>query len=125
MMVKAKRIVLRLRDRSTGDLLVLLIALTITMVLLVVTVSTITYAFVFPESRPLDQPAQLISDMMNTLIGLLAGFMVGRTRTVVRTDTASLDAGSDNEATYVSTTDDDDTPLDVVGDAPTNKEPPV
>ena len=53
------------------------------MVLVGVTSSTITFVFLNPGGPPVDNSVRLITDMMNTLIGLLAGFMVGRTRTVV------------------------------------------
>lgn len=104
MMTKARRIALRLRDRSTGDILVLLIAFTIVTVLVGVTASTVTYVFLNP-GQMVEGPARLIADMMNTLIGLLAGFMVGRTRTVVTRDGKTLEAGSDNETEYLNTSD--------------------
>lgn len=96
---------LRLRDRSTGDILVLLIAITITLVLVGVTGSTITFVFLNPGGPPVDNSVRLITDMMNTLIGLLAGFMVGRTRTVVARDGRTLTAQSDNEAPFLNTSD--------------------
>jgi len=95
---------LRLRDRSTGDILVLLIAFTITSILGGVTTATVAYVFLNP-GQLVEGPVRLITDMMNTLIGLLAGFMVGRTRTVVSRDGATLEATSDNEAQYLNTSD--------------------
>jgi hypothetical protein len=104
MMAKAKRALrLRLRDRSTGDLLVLLIALTITFVLVTVAVSTIIFVFLNPGGPPVDNAVRLITDMMNTLIGLLAGFMVGRTRTVVTSGETRHEASSDNASEYINT----------------------
>lgn len=101
-MARTRRGTLRLRDRSTGDILVLLIAFTIVFVLIGVTASTVVYVFLNP-GKPVDGPARLVADITNTLIGLLAGFMVGRTRTVVRTDGSTLSAGSDNEAEFFNT----------------------
>jgi len=105
MIKRARQRLLRLRDRSTGDILVLLIAGTITLVLVGVTGSTITFVFLNPGGPPVDNSVRLITDMMNTLIGLLAGFMVGRTRTVVSKDGATLEASSDNETEYLNTSD--------------------
>jgi len=104
MIKRARRVVLRLRDRSTGDILVLLIAFTITTILTGVTTATIAYVFLNPGEL-VEGPVRLITDMMNTLIGLLAGFMVGRTRTVVTRDGVTLEATSDNEAEYLNTSD--------------------
>ena len=102
----AKRVPLRLRDRSTGDILVLLIGFTISVILVGVTASTVTFVFLNPGGPPVDNSARLITDMMNTLIGLLAGFMVGRTRTVVSTPGGETHvAGSDNESEYLNTAD--------------------
>ncbi len=102
----AKRVPLRLRDRSTGDILVLLIAVAIVSVLIGVTAAAITYVFFHPDGRIPENSVRLVADMMNTLIGLLAGFMVGRTRTVVsNVDGETHVAASDNESEYLNTAD--------------------
>lgn len=68
----------RLRDRSTGDILVLLIAGTICFGLVATGAVTAVFAFTNPGAS-IEAPARLIADVVNTLIGLLAGFMAGRT----------------------------------------------
>lgn len=68
----------RLRDRSTADLLVLMIAGTICGGLIATGAVTAVFIFVNPTAD-VSGPARLIADVVNTLIGLLAGFMAGRT----------------------------------------------
>lgn len=68
----------RLRDRSTGDLLVLMIAGTICFGLLATGAITAIFIFANPGAN-IEAPARLIADVTNTLIGLLAGFLAGRT----------------------------------------------
>jgi hypothetical protein len=66
----------RLRDRSTGDLLVLMIAGTVCGGLVATGVVGAVFAFAHPEAN-LEGPARYIADVTNTLIGLLAGFLAG------------------------------------------------
>ena len=69
---------MRLMQRPTGDLLVILIAFTICFAVLATGAVTVVFAFIHPTA-PLDAPTRLIADIINTLIGLLAGFLAGST----------------------------------------------
>jgi len=74
----------RFRDRPTGELMVMIIALTICgYIALTATVILILALF---TDRDLSDPARNIADIINTLIGLLAGYLAGRTDTVFRND---------------------------------------
>jgi hypothetical protein len=68
----------RLRDRPTGDLMVLLVAFTVcgSVVLGGAAVITVT---LFRPDVDVSNAARNIADLLNTLIGLLAGFLAGRT----------------------------------------------
>lgn len=67
-----------LRDRSTSDLLVLLIAGTICSVVALAMVAIFVLEVIHPEESTADF-ASGIADVITTLIGLLAGFLAGRT----------------------------------------------
>lgn len=73
----------RVRDRSTGDLLVLMIAGTICVVVVATSASLIVEGWLKPE-RDTSAAASAIGDVINTLIGLLAGFLAGRTDTLAQ-----------------------------------------
>ena len=64
-------------DRSTGDLLILGITATICFVLLASGAVLGVLAFFQPE-RDLTSMVSQISDVINTMIGLMAGFLAGR-----------------------------------------------
>lgn len=66
----------RFRDRSTGELLVLLIAATVCGYVVVSVVLTIVLA-IFTD-KDITGAARNIADVINTMIGLLAGFLVGK-----------------------------------------------
>lgn len=68
----------RIRDRSTGDLLVLMIAGTICGGLIATGIVTTIFVFLNP-GFDVTGPARFVADIVNTLIGLLAGFLAGRT----------------------------------------------
>ena len=68
----------RFRDRSTGDILVIIIAFTICFAVVATGTWTAIYLFLNPGAN-VDAPVRLIADVMNTLIGLLAGFLAGST----------------------------------------------
>jgi hypothetical protein len=68
----------RLRDRSTGDILVLMVAGTVC-VSVMLTGATITVVEVFHPSTDTSGAVRAVSGIINTLIGLLAGFLAGRT----------------------------------------------
>ena len=68
----------KLRDRPTGDLLVLMVAATICGGVVFSGISVLLIELFHPETdtTPI---ARQIADVVNTLIGLLAGFLAGRT----------------------------------------------
>jgi hypothetical protein len=68
----------RLQERSTADLLVLIIASTICGVVGLAMVAIFVLELVHPEQNTSDFAAG-IADVTTTLIGLLAGFLAGRT----------------------------------------------
>jgi hypothetical protein len=84
----------RLRDRSTGDLLVLLIAGTICFSVFVGVVSLTITSILAPE---VEHPAAtaVVADTIQMLVALLAGFLAGRTDTPAPRRPA--DRGDDDE----------------------------
>lgn len=70
-----------LTKRTTGDILVLIVAGTICVAILATGAAVAFLAFVQPE-RNLSNVMNMIGDIINTMIGLLAGFLAGRTDTV-------------------------------------------
>lgn len=82
----------RLPNRPTGDLLVLAIAGTVCTIALVAAVAIVAVELFHPEYDTDPVLAQL-GDVVNTLIGLLAGFLAGRAPlNVPRTGTQHTDA---------------------------------
>jgi O-antigen ligase len=65
-------------SRTTGDLLILIIAVTICFSVLAAGAAVFILAIVRPDMNT-DPQVGAISDVINTLIGLLAGFLAGRT----------------------------------------------
>ena len=82
----------RLRDRSTGDLLVMLIAITVCGYIVVISAVLIVNVIVNPDAEETGA-ARNIADIINTLIGLLAGYLAGRS------GFKSTDRGEDNPPT--------------------------
>jgi len=82
--------VTRLRDKPTGDLMVLMIATTVCSSVFVGGAALVVLAVVRPD---LDTSnfARNIADLLNTLIGLLAGFLAGRTDANVTANKRLLD----------------------------------
>lgn len=72
----------RFRDRPTGDLLVMIITGTICISVIATGAVTTVFVFINPGAD-VSGPARLIADVLNTLIGLLAGFLAGRTGTIL------------------------------------------
>jgi hypothetical protein len=72
----------KVRDRSTGDLLVLMIAGTVCLVVVGSSLAIIVGQFINPE-YPISDAAGAVGDIISTLIGLLAGFLAGRTDTLM------------------------------------------
>lgn len=68
----------RLRDRSTGDLMVLMIAATICL-MVVGTMGTVVVVEIVNPSVDTSSASRQITEVLSTLIGLLAGFLAGRT----------------------------------------------
>ena len=86
----------RLRERSTSDLLVLLIAGTICGVVGLAMLAIFILEVIHPEESTADFAAG-IADVITTLIGLLAGFLAGRTDTAMqkqREEKAATDDGT-------------------------------
>lgn|SRR5262245_11147535 len=68
----------RVSERSTTDLLILLIASTICIAVLAAGATTALVKVIHPEVN-IDFITGKLSDVVNTMIGLLAGFLAGRT----------------------------------------------
>jgi hypothetical protein len=73
----------RLLNRPTGDLLVLMIAGTICFGVFGLSIAAIVYVFMHPGADVTDV-GRLVTGILNSLIGLLAGFLVGRTTDVIK-----------------------------------------
>lgn len=67
-----------LADRTTGDLLILLVAGTVCFAVLAAGTALFVVTLIHPD-RDTSGGFHAISDVVNTLIGLLAGFLAGRT----------------------------------------------
>jgi cytochrome c biogenesis protein CcdA len=65
-------------ERSTGELMVLMIAGTVCVTTLFGVVALVIIAFIHPQYDAASA-ARAVSGMLNALIGLLAGFLAGRT----------------------------------------------
>jgi hypothetical protein len=73
----------RLRDRSTGDLLVMMIAGTVCFVLIGTTLTILVVEIATKGNQDTATAAAGIGDVINTMIGLLAGFLAGRSDTAL------------------------------------------
>lgn len=82
---------LNIKDRSTTDVLILLIATTICLSVLAAGGTVAIVEIVHPESDT-SQAVGAISDVINTLIGLLAGFLAGRTQTHMTIERERIEA---------------------------------
>jgi hypothetical protein len=71
----------RFRDRETGDLLVIMVAFTICWSVIAGGATIALVEVVHPDADT-SKALVLVSDVINTLIGLLAGFLAGRTEAV-------------------------------------------
>ena len=72
----------RLRDRPTGDLLVMMVAGTICFTVVSTGVSIIVVEFVNPQ-QDTAVATRAIVGVVNTLVGLLAGFLAGKTGSIM------------------------------------------
>lgn len=68
----------RLRDRSTGDLLVLMVTMTVCATILLSGAVILVTEIINPETDTSDG-LRTITGILNTLIGLIAGFLAGKT----------------------------------------------
>jgi len=68
----------RLRERSTTDLLILMIAGTICICVIGALAAIAASELIDPDTDT-SGAANAVADVINTLIGLLAGFLAGRT----------------------------------------------
>jgi len=73
----------RWRDRPTGDILVIIISATVCIGISGVGLATIVFLFLNPTAD-ITAPARFVSDAVQTLIGLLAGFLAGTTTVLTR-----------------------------------------
>lgn len=80
----------RLRDKPTGDLMVLMIATTVCSSVFVGGAALVALA-IFRPDLDTSNFARNIADLLNTLIGLLAGFLAGRTDANVTANKRLLD----------------------------------
>jgi predicted benzoate:H+ symporter BenE len=69
--------------RSTTDLLLLMIAGTVCLILMGATAGLVVEKLLHPDSNAA-AAAQVLSGALNILIGLLAGFLTGRTERTAR-----------------------------------------
>ena len=74
----------RIRDRSTGDLLVLMIAGTVCFAV-ISGGATIAVIEIIDPSSDTSSAIKAVTGIVNTLIGLLAGFLAGRTHLSMQT----------------------------------------
>jgi len=77
-------------ERPTGDLLVLAIAGTVCFTVLA-TVATLGVVEIFDSGRDTSSGVNAITDVINTLIGLLAGFLAGRGQAAWKTPGSDVD----------------------------------
>ena len=68
----------KLRDRPTADILVILVALTICGAIVFGGTALIILVFIHPKMDA-GPGARTIADLLTTMVGLLAGFLAGRT----------------------------------------------
>jgi hypothetical protein len=79
-----------MRRRTTTDLLILMISSTLCLAILIALISVGMVALVHPEIDT-SQAANAISGVLSTLVGLLAGFLAGRTQRQQRAMTKAQD----------------------------------
>jgi len=86
-------VIQRLRDRSTGDLLVLFIGGTICICVLIGAVGLIVQSFISDADHP--GAAALVGDTLVALTSLLAGFIAGRSDPGSKTNKRDDEVSSD------------------------------
>jgi hypothetical protein len=75
--------VTRLSDRSTGDLLILLLASLVVAVVLISTVGIVIIQIARPD-QDTGTAGAVIANIVNTLVGLVAGYLAGKTDSRIR-----------------------------------------
>jgi hypothetical protein len=83
-----------LLSRPTGDVLVILFAATICLTVLIAGTSLVVVRLAQPD-RDLTASIGALSDVVNTMLGLTAGFVAGRTE--VTREKMQTNAEKDNE----------------------------
>ena len=73
----------RLRDRSTGDLLILMVTFTVCFSVLASGATLAVVAFVNPEAD-FGLWTSRIAGILNTMLGVMAGYLAGRTDAATR-----------------------------------------
>jgi hypothetical protein len=69
------------KNRATGEILIIMVGVTVCAYVFLSMLITIILAFF--TDRDLSDAVRNISDIINTLIGLLAGYLAGRTDTAI------------------------------------------
>ena len=72
----------RFRDRSTGEIMVMMVAATVCGSVVVGMGAIIIVSIINPDFDE-GEAARQVSDLLNTLVGLLAGFLAGRTDSAI------------------------------------------
>lgn len=70
------------KNRSTGELLILIVAFTVCGYVFISVAVVVILSFTNPGTPGATNAARNIADIINTLIGLLAGFLAGRTDSI-------------------------------------------
>ena len=75
----------RFKDRPTGEILVLMIAGTICGAVVIGMFSIIVLAIIHP-GYDYNGGARTVADLLATMVGLLAGYLAGKSTTIFRKD---------------------------------------
>jgi predicted Na+-dependent transporter len=86
-----------LKQRSTTDILILMIAATICLVVIATVVSIAFVEIKSNGSANTSSGSIAVANVINTLIGLMAGFLAGRTETTRQSKKANESGQSDDE----------------------------
>lgn len=67
-----------LLDRPTGDVMILMVAVTLCLGVIAIGTTTLVFAFLNPQTD-VTSAFRFVANILNTMIGLLAGYLAGRT----------------------------------------------